>query len=77
MVKRTGTARRKTRSVSTKNIRKQGKVAISTYFTQFNSGDKALLRVEPAIHNGTYFRRFHGKIAQVVKKTGTWQYWGK
>ena len=71
MVKRTGTARRKTRGISTKNIRKKGKISISSYFTQFNNGDKALLKVEPAVHNGTYFRRFHGKIAEVVKKTGS------
>lgn len=71
MVKRTGTARRKTRSVLTKNIRKKGKISISSYFTQFNNGEKALLKVEPAVHNGSYFRRFHGKIAEIIKKTGT------
>jgi large subunit ribosomal protein L21e len=71
MVKRTGTGRRKTRGFFTKNIRKKGKVNISSYFTQFKQGEKALLKVEPAIHNGTYFRRFHGKIAEVVKKSGT------
>ena len=71
MVKRTGTARRKTRGFTTKSIRKQGKISISSYFTQFKGGDKALLKVEPAVHNGAYFRRFHGKIAEVVKKSGS------
>ena len=71
MVKRTGTARRKTRGISTKNIRRKGKVSITSYFTQFEKGDKALLNVEPAVQNGTYYRRYHGKIAEIVKKSGS------
>ena len=71
MVKRTGTGRRKTRSIYTKSIRNKGKINISSYFTQFKQGDKALLKAEPGVHNGTYFRRFHGKIAEVVKKNGS------
>lgn len=71
MVKRTGTGRRKTRGILTKNLRKKGKISISSYFTQFKKGEKTLLKAEPAVHNGTYFRRFHGKIAEVVKKTGS------
>ena len=71
MVKRTGTGRRKTRGIYSKGIRTKGKVIISSYFTQFNQGDKALLKAEPGVHNGTYFRRFHGKIGEIVKKAGS------
>jgi len=70
MVKRTGTNRRKTRGIQSKNIRAKGKINVNSYFQEFKPGEKALLSLESGVQNGLYFRRFHGKIADIVRKTG-------
>jgi|SRR3989344_5060462 len=71
MVKRTGTNRRKTRSLYRKNIRDRGKISIRNYLQKLNNGDKVVLKAEPAIQKGMYFRRFHGKTGEIVGKQGS------
>src|SRR3989344_8630247 len=71
MVKRTGTNRRKTRSLYRKNINDRGKISIRRYLQKLNNGDKVLLKAEPAVQKGMYFRRFHGKIGEVIGKQGS------
>ena len=70
-MKRTGTSRRKTRSLYKKNIKERGKISIRKYLQKLNNGDQVLLKTEPAVQNGMYFRRFHGKTGIVVGKQGT------
>ena len=69
-MKRIGTYRRKTRSKLKKGIATKGKVSISRYFAKYEIGDRVCLKAEPAVHKGIYFPRFHGKIGEVVAKTG-------
>jgi len=71
MVKRIGSSRRKTRGISRKNIRRKGKISLTKYFQKFNSGDKVVLAMEPAVTKGLYFRRFHGKKGVVAEKKGS------
>lgn len=71
MVKRIGRTRRKTRSIMLKNYRKRGKIPLSIYFQELNEGDKVALIANSSIHEGMYFRRFHGKVGTVVKKLGS------
>jgi large subunit ribosomal protein L21e len=71
MAKRTGTSRRKTRSLYKKNIREKGKISIRNYLQSFKEGEKVLLKTEPAKQNGMFFRRFHGKIGEIVGKQGS------
>lgn len=71
MVKQTGGNRRKTRSLFRKNIKRRGKISLSSYFQKFKENDKVVLKAEPAVHNGMYFRRFHGKTGNIMRKRGT------
>ncbi|MAF50915.1 MAG: 50S ribosomal protein L21e [Nanoarchaeota archaeon] len=70
-MKRTGTARRKTRSLFKKNIKTKGKISIRNYLQTFKDGEKVLLKAEPAKQNGMYFRRFHGMTGEIIGKQGT------
>jgi large subunit ribosomal protein L21e len=70
MVTRIGGARRKTRQKFSKNYKLKGKVSLRNYLQTLNVGDKVALKAEPAVNNGLYFRRFHGKTGTVGKKIG-------
>ena len=70
MAKRTGGYRRKTRGIFRKNIKDRGKISIKKYFQEFKTGDKVILKAEPAVQTGMYFRRFHGKVGEVNGKRG-------
>ncbi|MDP7610310.1 MAG: 50S ribosomal protein L21e [Candidatus Woesearchaeota archaeon] len=71
MVKRTGGARRKTRNKFSKNIREKGKISLRKYFQEFKEGEKVLLKIEPSIQKGVYFRRFHSKVGVIKEKKGS------
>lgn len=71
MVKRTGGPRRKTRSKFRKSMNEKGKIPINRYFQQLQSGDKVVLKLEPSVHKGMYFRRFHGKSGTIRSKRGS------
>jgi large subunit ribosomal protein L21e len=68
MVKRIGTARRKTRGLFSVKPRDKGKFSIRAYFQSFNEGDRVLVGVAPTVQEGMPFRRFVGKMG-VVKGT--------
>jgi large subunit ribosomal protein L21e len=70
MVTRKGTSRRKTRSIYSKSAKTKGKISLGAYFAKFNEGDSVVLKAEPAVHKGIYYRRFHGQVAKVVRKIG-------
>ncbi|MBU1204243.1 MAG: 50S ribosomal protein L21e [Nanoarchaeota archaeon] len=70
MVKRIGGGRRKTRGLFKKRVRKKGKISITRYFQDLKKGDKVQLLAEPAIQDGIYFRRFHGKTGTIKGKKG-------
>jgi len=71
MVKRIGTARRKTRKSLRKSVRERGKISISRFFQTFEIGDKVMIDPEPAVHTGLPFRRFVGKTGTVCGKQGS------
>ena len=70
-MQRTGGSRRKTRYKFSKSRSEKGKISIKKYIQTFESGDKVLLQLEPSVHKGMYFRRFHSKIGKVNKKRGS------
>ena len=70
MSKRIGSLRRKTRHKLRKTFRRRGKISISSYFQNFNAGDKVLLSAEPAYQKGMYHPRFMGKRGVVKNKKG-------
>ena len=71
MVTRNGGARRKTRAKFSKNYKTHGKISQRRYLQVLAAGDKVALYAEPAVNEGIYFRRFHGKIGVVSKKLGS------
>ena len=71
MVTRVGGARRKTRGKMRKPEGTHGKISLRRYFQEFTSGNKVALIIDPAVQEGVFFRRFHGKVGMVDRKTGT------
>ena len=70
MVKRIGTARRKTRGLYSIKHRDKGKIKIRDYLQSFNEGDKVILRIRPNVQSGIPFRRFVGLSGIVIGKQG-------
>mgnify|MGYP001569345496 FL=1 len=70
MAQRQGGGRRKTRGKFRKNIKDRGKISIKKYFQEFKNGDRVILKAEPAVQTGMYFRRFHGKVGEKIGKKG-------
>jgi len=71
MAQRIGRFRRKTRSKLKKGIKEKGKISISNYLNDFKENDRVLLKAEPAVQDGMYFPRFHGKTGIIVGKEGS------
>ena len=70
MAQRIGRFRRKTRSKLKKGIKEKGKISISNYLNDFKENDRVLLKAEPAVQKGMYFRRYHGRTGVINKKRG-------
>ncbi|PIN70640.1 50S ribosomal protein L21e [Candidatus Woesearchaeota archaeon CG11_big_fil_rev_8_21_14_0_20_43_8] len=70
MVKRIGGNRRKTRKKFKKDIQDKGKISITRYLQEFETGDPVVLKADPSVHEGLYFPRFHGKAGIVDGKQG-------
>ena len=71
MVTRIGTFRRKTRKKMTKKSSMKGEFSLRSYLQEFDAGDRVALRLEPSIHKGMFFPRFHGKIGSIICKNGS------
>lgn len=62
--------RRKTREKFKKRARERGKIRISLALQSFKPGEKVVIGIEPAFHQGMPFKRFIGKVGEVVNKRG-------
>lgn len=71
MVKRIGTARKRTRHKLSKGLRSRGKISITRYLELFKAGERVQLNAEPAVQKGMYFSRFHGMPGIVRGKRGS------
>lgn len=75
MVKRIGTARRKTRAKLKKDHRSKGKISLTRYFQEFSEGDNVMLKMEPAKQDGAFHPRFMGCRGIITgKKQGACYY---
>jgi large subunit ribosomal protein L21e len=70
MVTRVGTSRTKTRHLMKKPYKKKGKISLTKYFAKYNTGDRVILKAEPAVQKGLYFLRYHGKMGTIEGKQG-------
>ncbi len=74
MATRIGGARRKTRQKFKKHYKLAGKISLRNFLQVFEKGDKVALKTEPAVQDGMYHKRFHGKIGTVERRDGTCYY---
>jgi large subunit ribosomal protein L21e len=70
MVTRKGGNRRGTRYFMSKSSDLKGKISLRRFLQTFKPGDKVALKAESSVHQGLYFKRFHGKICVVSKQRG-------
>lgn len=71
MSQRIGGSRRKTRHKLRKNIKDRGKININRYLQGFKAGERVYLVMDPSVHKGPYFPRFHGLSGIVREKQGS------
>ncbi|MHA2370833.1 MAG: 50S ribosomal protein L21e [Candidatus Hodarchaeales archaeon] len=69
MPKSKGTAYR-SRNILSKPRRKRGLPPLGSLLTEYAPGDKVVIVLEPSVQKGRPHRRFHGKVATVVKQRG-------
>ena len=69
-MKRVGGFRRKSRHKMRKSISEKGKLHISRFLGTFELEDRVLLKAYPSYQKGLFCLRFHGKIGEIVGKTG-------
>lgn len=69
MVQRKGGIR-KTRSRRLKSASTKGKISLRKFLQELSVGDKVVLKAESSYHKGQYFKRYHGRIADVTGKRG-------
>jgi len=70
MVKRLDGARKRSRHKMRKPLGRKGKISFTNYFQEFKKGERAVLKAEPAYHNGLYPLKFHGKICVIGERRG-------
>jgi large subunit ribosomal protein L21e len=70
MAKRVGGSKRKARHKLTKNVSLRGKIKISEYLKQLNTGDRVQVLLEAAVHKGQYHLRYYGKMGIINGKDG-------
>lgn len=70
MANRRGSYRRKTRKLMTKNFRGRGKINFTRYLAEYKDGEKILLKTEPAVQDGIYHLRYHGKTGIIKGRQG-------
>ncbi|MBI2572554.1 50S ribosomal protein L21e [Candidatus Woesearchaeota archaeon] len=66
MVKRIGSAMRKTRYKFRRHYRTRGKIGLSHYFNTFVQGDKVNLIINSSVVTGRFYPRFHGLTGTVT-----------
>jgi len=53
-----------------KHYRNKGKINLTSYFAEYAGGDKVILKAEPAVQDGIYHLRYHGKKGVIKAKQG-------
>jgi len=66
MVMRIGSQQRKTRYKYKRHFRQRGKLSLSRFFQEFNTGDKVGLVVNSSVQYGRFFPRFYGYTGTIT-----------
>ncbi len=70
MVKSSHGPRRGTRKKLRKKLREKGKVNIAKRLQKFKTGDRVVIKPEPAVHKGMPGKRFFGRVGVIINKRG-------
>jgi len=60
------------RSRTRKKLRKKwkGLPPVNEFLKKFEVGEKVVIKIEPSVHKGMPFPRFHGRVGVVIGKRG-------
>jgi large subunit ribosomal protein L21e len=70
MLAKTKGYRRRTRSLLRKRPREHGKLGLSRLLHEYKPGDKTVIIIDSAVHNGMPHRRYHGRVGVIIGKKG-------
>jgi large subunit ribosomal protein L21e len=70
MVKASKGIRSRTRGKMSKPPRKRGMNSLARSFQKFEVGEKANIVIDPAVHKGQPYKRFHGQTGEVIGRRG-------
>ncbi|AFL65945.1 50S ribosomal protein L21e [Desulfurococcus amylolyticus] len=71
MVKAPKGYRHRTRKLFKKNVREKGSIPpLSLVLREYKEGEKVHIVINPSVHKGMPYRRFHGKTSVVLGKRG-------
>jgi len=60
----------KTRDLLSKRVREKGLRGLSRLMYPYKEGDEVIIKIDPSVHKGMPFKRFHGKRGTIVEKRG-------
>ncbi len=58
------------RSLLKRNPRERGKVSLSKILHEYKPGERVVIEINPCVHKGMPYRRYHGKVGVIVAKRG-------
>lgn len=70
MGKKSHGPRRKTRNKLKKKVREKGLFPSTRLLIRYNMDDKAVIMIDPSVHEGMPHPRFHGKVGLIIGKRG-------
>jgi len=62
--------RSRTRKLLSKSPKERGLPPTSVILYNYSIGEKVVIKIDPSIHKGMPYKRFHGKIGEVVERRG-------
>jgi len=62
--------RARTRKLLSKKCKERGLPPISTILYKYKIGDKVVIKIDPSVHKGMPYKRFHGKVGEIIEKRG-------
>lgn len=60
----------KTRQLFSKRAKDRGVHTLSYLLRKYEPGDRVLIKIDSSIHSGMPFRRFYGKVGEIVERRG-------
>ncbi|MGQ9543766.1 MAG: 50S ribosomal protein L21e [Candidatus Bathyarchaeia archaeon] len=70
MVRKSKGYRSSTRALLRKKPRQRGKIGLSRLLQPYKIGDKVVIKIEPSLHKGMPYKRFHGMVGTIKQKRG-------